>query len=105
MWVFITELEPEEPMQLMKDRILVLPDEIREDITTAGIFVNVKTDIESQKQLGKTGTVIEVGPDVDQDQLKPGDRIIFGEFMHPKYETKGKRYLVLQDKDVVGVIE
>lgn len=87
--------------ELLRDHILVLPDPLRDDVTTAGIIVKVSTDIASQRQLGMTGTVVQVGPDVDCDQLKPGDRIVYGEFMHPRF---GK-HLVLQDKDVVGVIE
>jgi co-chaperonin GroES (HSP10) len=46
-----------------------------------------------------------VGPEVDQDQLKVGDRVCYGEFDYPEYREDGIRYKVLQDKDIVGVID
>lgn len=90
----------------MRDRILVLPDPSRDDITAAGIIVRARQGIhESQKQFGKTGTVVAIGEAVDADQLKPGDRILFGEFSYPEYRENHTAYLILQDADVCGVIE
>lgn len=93
-------------MNLLRDMILVEPDPARDDITAAGIVVQAREGIHtSDEQLGRKGTVILCGPDVDQDQLRPGHRILFGEFNYPEHRTGGKRYLLLQDKDVCGVID
>lgn len=90
----------------MRDRIIVLPDPTRDDITAAGIIVQARKGMhESQKQLGKTGTVIATGEGVDREQLRPGDRICFGEFNYPEYRENHVTYLIMQDADICGVIE
>jgi chaperonin GroES len=90
----------------LRDRIAVIPDKWRDDVTSMGIVVPAKEGIgTSQLQLGRRGTVTHCGPDVDPDQLKPGDRVLFGEWEYPVLHADGQRYLVMQDKDVVGVIE
>tara|TARA_R110000868_G_scaffold111013_1_gene300009 strand:- start:69 stop:368 length:300 start_codon:yes stop_codon:yes gene_type:complete len=90
----------------LKDRIAVLPDKWRDDVTPMGILVPANEKIgTSQLQLGRAGTVTHIGPDVDRDQLKPGDRVLFGEWEYPVLHVAGERYLILQDKDVVGVVE
>lgn len=88
-------------MKPLRDRIFVLQDEERTDVTQFCIIVKPGVRYDSQEQLGKYGTVVEIGPDVDRDQLKPGDRVCYGDFEYPKYQ----KYLVLQDKDICGVIE
>lgn len=93
------------PLQLLRDRIQVIPDPERDDVTQAGIIVKVAGTIESQRHMGRTGEVVAIGEDVDPDDVKPGDRIIWGEFDFPKYEENGKKYLILQDKDICAVLE
>jgi len=93
-------------LRALQDRIVVEPDPERENITAMGIIVKAREGIHtSDEQLGKQGTVIAVGEEVDRDQLKPGDRILFGEFNYPEYFEGTKRYLVLQDADVCAVID
>ena len=93
-------------LQPLRDIILVEPDPTRDDITAAGIIVKAREGIHtSAEQLGKRGTVIALGDEVDRDQLQAGDRILFGEFNYPEYFEGARRYLVLQDKDVCAVIE
>lgn len=94
------------PLQLLRDRIQVLPDPVRDDVTTAGILIAAsKGIVTSQEQFGRKGTVVAVGEDIDADQLRVGDRILWGEFSFPEYTENGTRYVVLQDKDITGVIE
>ena len=83
-----------------------MQEETRDDVTSMGIIVKASTGIQtSQEQLGRKGTVMAVGPDCDPD-LKVGDQILFGEFSFCEYLHEGRtKYLVMQDKDVVGVIE
>ena len=93
-------------LQLLRDRIQVLPDQIRDNVTSAGIIVAAsKGIVQSQTQLGRSGTVFAIGEAVDQDQLKPGDRVLWGEFEFPEYVDGGTRYLIMQDADICAVLE
>jgi chaperonin GroES len=90
----------------LRDQIAVRPDVWREDVTQFGIIVKAKEGIgTSQLQLGRAGTVAYVGPDVDPDQLRPGARILFGEWDYTEYHRDGERFLIMRDQDIVGVIE
>jgi len=99
-------------IQPTNDRILVLPDPVREDITTVGLLVKVGENIESQRQLGGTGLIVAVGPGKRARNgrrsplvVEPGQRIVFGEFLHKEYHEDGKRFLIMQEADVCGVFE
>jgi chaperonin GroES len=99
-------------IQPTDDRILVRPDALREDITTAGLLVKVSENIESQRQLGGTGVIVAVGPgkrgrDGQRRALvvEAGQRIVFGEFQHKEYHHDGQRYLLMQEADICGVFE
>lgn len=94
------------PLQLLRDRIQVLPDPVRDDVSSAGIVIAAsKGIIDSQKQFGRKGTVIAVGEDIDAEQLQAGDRILWGEFTFPEYREDGVSYAILQDKDITAVLE
>jgi co-chaperonin GroES (HSP10) len=89
------------PMKPLRDRIFVLQDPERE--YQGGIVVPTgKNNIESQAMLGRFGTVMAVGPDVDRDQLRIGDRICYGEFDYPKAPDG---LIILSDADVCGVMD
>jgi len=94
------------------DRILVRPDPLREDITSAGLLVKVGENIESQRQLGGTGVIVAVGPGKRNRQghrvplvVEPGQRIVFGEFQHKEHFEDSERFLIMQEADVCGVFE
>ena len=96
----------------LRDQILVQPDELQ-SITGSSLIIKAREGIhDSQAQLGRTGTVIAVGPGKLTAkgqripmQAKPGDRIAFGEFQYPEYHEDNTRYLILQDADVAMVFE
>ena len=84
---------------MLRERILVKQDPERQH---GSIVVPAsKGIVESQVQLGRTGTVMAIGPDVDRDQLPVGSRVVYGEFEYPKFGD----CFVLQDQDICGVIE
>lgn len=101
----------------LDDRIIVKPDAYREDVTSAGLLVKTASTIESQKQLGRTGTVVAVGPGKRHPKtrqripltLQVGERVIYGEFgadTHREWqEDDGQKYVILQEADVCGVID
>lgn len=93
-------------LQPLRDNIVVLQDAVRENVTPSGIVIAAsKGIVESQRQLGREGVVVAVGPDVDKQQLRVGDRILYGEFAHLEYEEGGRRYVRMSEKDVCGVLE
>lgn len=99
-------------IQPTEDRIVVKPDEMRDDVTEARIVVKVTQTVESKRHLGKTGVVVAVGPGKRNSAghrvplvLNVGDRIVFGEFEHREHREDGKRYLIMQEADVCGVLE
>lgn len=92
------------PLHLLRDRIQVLPDRVRDDVSSAGIVIAAsKGIVDSQKQFGRKGTVVAIGADIDGDQLPVGTQILWGEFLFPEFHEDGVTYLVLQDKDVTAV--
>lgn len=94
------------PLSLLRDRIQVLPDPVRDDVSSAGIVIAAsKGIVDSRVQFGRRGTVIAVGADIDQEQLKPGDVVLWGEFTFPEYREDGVTYAILQDKDLTAVME
>ncbi|NYS09332.1 co-chaperone GroES [Ralstonia pickettii] len=94
------------------DRILVLPDGVREDVTSAGILVKVTPTVESKRQLGGTGVIVAVGPGKRGKNgqrvplvVREGERILFGEFQHREHHEDGKRYLIMQEADICAVLD
>jgi chaperonin GroES len=101
-------------IQPTEDRIAVLPDAYRDDITAAGLIVKARESLlaSSQEHLGRTGAVMAVGPGklnkagkrIPLD-VKVGDRIAFGEFDYREHYEDGQRYLIMQEADVCWVFE
>lgn len=88
-------------MKPLANRLFVLQDPEREYV--GGVIVPAsKGIVKSQAQLGRFGTVTAVGPDVDRDQIKPGDRVCYGEFEYPK--TPNGEF-VLSEMDICGVLD
>ena len=96
------------------DRILVRPDAAIEHATTTGIVIAPRDGkiIDSQNQFGRTGTVMAVGPGKKTKkgetlpvEVAVGDRVMWGEFMHPTARINGEVHFILSDKDITGVFE
>ena len=65
----------------------------------------------SEKKLFQ-GTVVAVGPGHRTDHgdwiklcLNVGDRVLFGEYSGQKVQYEGKEYLMMREKDVIGVLD
>lgn len=85
----------------LADYIFVRQDPEREYL--GGIVVATsKKIIESQRQLGRYGTVAAIGPEIDKEQLKVGDRICYGEIEYPKAPDG---CFILQEADVAWVMD
>lgn len=101
------------PFAPKADRILVKPDDVLEHVSAAGIVIAAKDGIvTSQEQWGRSGTVIAVGPgkttrkgELLPVEVKPGDRVLFGQFQYQRIKENGETFLVMQDKDLTGVFD
>ena len=91
-------------LQLLRDRVQVKQAPVRDDITSAGIIVRAsKGIIDSQKQFGREGQVVDVGPDVFD--VRVGDQVLWGEFEFPRFEKNGESFVILQEADITCVVE
>ncbi len=92
----------------LRDRIVVKPDPIAAHVSELLILKAREAITTSREQLGRTGTVIAVGPGkrtrkgaVLTPEVKPGDKVLLGEWEYPKADD----LLVCQEADVCGVVE
>ena len=94
------------------DRIVVLPDKQQTMASQMLILTQTKAGIvDSQQQFGRIGTIIAAGPGkrdkkgkMHTTHVKPGDRIIWGEFDFPIYHENGQEYAIIQEADIAGII-
>jgi len=98
----------------LRDYIVVKPDEVIGNASTVGILIAPRDGkiIDSQSQFGRTGTVVAVGPGRrdKKGKIEPlpvieGDRIMWGEFIHPTVDDNGDTYFVIRDMDITAVLE
>lgn len=83
----------------LKDRVLVKPKEA-EQKTEGGIYLpDTAKDDKVQE-----GEVIAVG-ETKESPLKPGQKVLFESFSGTELKTDGKRYLLLDIKDVLAIVE
>jgi chaperonin GroES len=65
--------------------------------TAGGIYIP-----DSAKEKPQEGVVLAVGKDVEE--VKSGDRVIFGKYSPDKITMDGVEYAVIKEDDVMGVI-
>ncbi len=90
----------------LEDRIVIKPAE-QESKTASGIYLP-----ESSKERPVRGTVIAVGPGkrlkngkrVDPC-VKKGDTVVYGKYAGSEIEIKGEQHLILNEKEILGVVE
>jgi chaperonin GroES len=90
----------------LDDRVIVKPSEAEEK-TAGGI---VLPDTAKEKPL--TGKVIATGPGKLMDDgkraqmaVKKNDEVIFGKYAGTEVELDGKKYSILRETDILGIIE
>jgi len=69
--------------------------------TKGGIYLP-----ETAKEKPKEGSVIAVGPEVDQGSVKVGDRVMFSAYSgtEVKDQSGNEEYLVMSEDDILGVL-
>ena len=102
------------PLRPLRDLLIV--EEPQTVTTQSGIILRVNsTEMEeSQKQWGRIGTVVAVGNgEYPTDKrpskrtkpaVKPGQRVMFGEFKYPRQHHNQRWYTIISEKDVVGIV-
>ena len=87
-------------IQPIGERVLVEQVQ-KEEKTKGGIYLP-----EEARQEKKEGTVIAVGTFKDGKELplKKGDKIIYGGYSNEEFELQGKKYLLIEFKDIVANI-
>lgn len=91
----------------LADRVVVKPAE-REEVTKGGIFLPDTAN----KERPMEGEVVAVGEGRRTDDgkvvpmsVKAGDRVLFAKYSGTEYKVDSVDYLVLAEKDILGVIE
>lgn len=88
------------------DNILVKPDKT-EEVTSGGIYIP-----EMSQRISRTGTVIECGKGficettgkLIPNDVKPGDRVFYGQFSGRKYKHEETEYLFLKNSEILMTI-
>ncbi|RMD45346.1 co-chaperone GroES [Candidatus Pacearchaeota archaeon] len=83
------------------ERVLIKPRKTEEK-TAGGIYIPAEA-----KEEKKEGIVEAVGTlkDGKEIPLKKGDRIIYGGYSSEEFEFNNEKYLIIDYKDILGVVE
>lgn len=91
----------------LADRVVIKPVE-REEKTKGGIFL---PDTAS-KERPMEGTVLAVGDGRIDDtgrrvpmNVKAGDKVLFAKYSGTEYKVDDVEYLILAEKDILGIIQ
>jgi chaperonin GroES len=91
----------------LADRVVVKPAD-REEITKSGLYL---PDTAS-KERPMEGTVLAVGEGRLDDNgrrvpmtVKPGDKVLFAKYGGTEYKYNDVEYLLLSEKDILGIIQ
>lgn len=90
----------------LSDRVLI-ETAAKEEKTPGGIFIP-----EPNKEKPREGSVVAVGPGrvlengkLKEVTLKIGQKILFGKYSGSEVDAGGKKYLLMKEDDVLGVLE
>ena len=87
--------------KVLAGKILVQPQEA-ETKTASGIIIP-----ESAKEKPQTGKVVLVGEGKKKEpmELKVGDTVFYGKYSGTEIELDNEKYLILQKKEILAVVE
>ena len=85
----------------LADRVLIQPAEA-EKTTASGIVIP-----DSSEKKPVRGKVIAVGEGTKDEKmvLKEGDNVLYGKYAGTEVEDGDKKYLIMRQSDVLGIIE
>jgi chaperonin GroES len=86
---------------------IVVKQHNEETVTASGIIL---AGMEGQKKF--QGEIVACGPGEIKDNgtvrqigVKVGEVVMFGEYSGQKFKMDGQEYLMLREKDVIGIVE
>lgn len=89
------------------DNRVVVEQVEAEEKTKGGIFLP-----DTAKEKPQIGMIIATGPGALLDDgkrgamsVKKGDKVIYGKYMGNDVEVAGKKYVILRESDLLGIIE
>jgi len=84
----------------LSDRVLV-ETAPAEEKTASGIFI---PDTAKEKPL--KGTIVAVGQGKKEEPMtvKVGDSVIYGQYSGTEISIEGKKYLIMKESDIYGII-
>ena len=90
----------------LDDRIIIKQSDAEEK-TSGGIILP-----DTAKEKPQIGTVVAIGPGKILDDGKRGkmsvkkkDEVIYAKYMGSDVEIDGKKYIILRESDVLGIVE
>ncbi len=85
----------------INDKLAVVVDEV-ETKTAGGLYLPDTAD----KEKPQTGKVVAVGTtDEVKENIKVGDRVVFGKYTGTEIKLTDEKYLILKLEDVLAVID
>ena len=87
-------------IKAIKNRILLKKDEQPDKI---GLIYVPK--LEGQHAPPYSGTIISVGPDVEDTDYVEGMRVLFHDLAGTEFEVNGEKVFSIRDTDVTAIIE
>ena len=88
-----------EKIQPLGVQLLVEADPTQ-DKTDSGIIIPEQA---KEKEKPNRGTVISVGEKIEN--IKPGDRVLFGKFAGTEVVTEEKKYLIMKYQDLFAILK
>jgi len=90
----------------LDDRVVIKPSEAEEK-SAGGIIIP-----DAAKEKPQMGKVVAAGPGKTLDDgkrspmsVKKGDEVIYGKYIGSDVEIDGVKYVILSEKDVLGIVE
>ena len=90
----------------LHDRVLVR--RVKEEEKTRGGIIIPETAQEKPQE----GEIVAIGPGARDEagklvplDVKVGDKILFGKWSGTEVKLDGEEYLIMQEKDVLGIVE
>jgi chaperonin GroES len=84
----------------LADRVIIEPDEAEEK-TTGGIIIPDTT-----KEKPQRGTVVAIGTGKKDEPLtvKANDQVLYQKYAGSEFTYEGKKYLIMKESEIVGII-
>ncbi|MBK9291459.1 MAG: co-chaperone GroES [Bacteroidetes bacterium] len=84
----------------LADRVVIEPAPA-EQKTASGIIIP-----DTAKEKPQKGTVVAVGPGVDDKPLtvKEGDMVLYGKYAGTEFNIDGTNYLIMRESDIIAII-